>query len=459
MDGDFGKMPGDKIMVATEFLCVVFLVEYLMNGKGVVGLAKLEHSLFGGLTIVCAAASLTNPSNIGIEKEESPCFTAKASQILEQDSHSAESSSSDGLTTAPKMISEGKNQEMMEVNEDWQCSLTPKDHPLNESETYLAELNFYKKHRRQKEQVGLILYLKNRRVVDCGKRLVEISYCWMALVSVHVNSEYESEVIDWKRVEFEKEYESEVIDWKRVEFEKEYESEVIDWKRVEFEKEYESEVIDWKRVEFEKEYESEVIDWKRVEFEKEYESEVIDWKRVEFEKEYESEVIDWKRVEFEKICLRLEVQPDNHIKYLMKGLRNLGPFWPWSFYLILHSIAILGECVDVDLDHNAIDFLSRCQEYESEVIDWKRVEFEKEYESEVIDWKRVEFEKEYESEVIDWKRVEFEKICLRLEVQPDTHIEYLMTGLRNLGPLFVALEANWSCLCYWILHSIAILGL
>ncbi|GJT57443.1 protein farnesyltransferase subunit beta [Tanacetum coccineum] len=60
---------------------------------------------------------------------------------------------------------------------------------------------------------------------------------------------------------------------------------------------------------------------------------------------------------------------DNHIEYLMKGLRNLGPLfvvldanWPWSFYLILHSIAILGECVDVDLDHNAIDFLSRCQD-------------------------------------------------------------------------------------------------
>ncbi|GJV76440.1 ARID DNA-binding domain-containing protein [Tanacetum coccineum] len=35
---------------------VAFLVEYLMNGKGVVGLPMLEHSLFGGLTIVCAAA-------------------------------------------------------------------------------------------------------------------------------------------------------------------------------------------------------------------------------------------------------------------------------------------------------------------------------------------------------------------------------------------------------------------
>ncbi|GJR90247.1 protein farnesyltransferase subunit beta [Tanacetum coccineum] len=66
---------------------------------------------------------------------------------------------------------------------------------------------------------------------------------------------------------------------------------------------------------------------------------------------------------------RLEVQPDNHIEYLMKGLRNLGPLfvvldanWPWLFYWILHSIAILGECVDVALDHNPIDFLSRCKD-------------------------------------------------------------------------------------------------
>ncbi|GKC20798.1 hypothetical protein Tco_1022948, partial [Tanacetum coccineum] len=33
--------------------------------------------------------------------------------------------------------------------------------------------------------------------------------------------------------------------------------------------------------------------------------------------------------------------------------------WLWLCYWILHSIAILGECVDVDLDHNAIDYLSR----------------------------------------------------------------------------------------------------
>ncbi|GJZ51111.1 hypothetical protein Tco_0605626 [Tanacetum coccineum] len=35
-------------------------------------------------------------------------------------------------------------------------------------------------------------------------------------------------------------------------------------------------------------------------------------------------------------------------------------------------------------------------------------------------------------------------ICLRLEVQPDNHIEYLMKGLRNLGPSFVVLDAKMS---------------
>ncbi|GKD43028.1 hypothetical protein Tco_1267673 [Tanacetum coccineum] len=38
------------------------------------------------------------------KKEESPCLTAKALQIQEQDNHRAESSSSDSLTTTPKMV-------------------------------------------------------------------------------------------------------------------------------------------------------------------------------------------------------------------------------------------------------------------------------------------------------------------------------------------------------------------
>ncbi|OVA07598.1 Prenyltransferase/squalene oxidase [Macleaya cordata] len=66
--------------------------------------------------------------------------------------------------------------------------------------------------------------------------------------------------------------------------------------------------------------------------------------------------------------LMLEVQRDKHIEFLTKGLKQLGPSFcvldanrPWLCYWILHSIALLGESVDCDLEDNAIDFLSRCQ--------------------------------------------------------------------------------------------------
>ncbi|KAM7511992.1 hypothetical protein LguiB_010867 [Lonicera macranthoides] len=65
----------------------------------------------------------------------------------------------------------------------------------------------------------------------------------------------------------------------------------------------------------------------------------------------------------------LELQRDKHIEYLTKGLRQLSPSFsvldanrPWICYWILHSIALLGESVDADLEYNAIDFLSRCQD-------------------------------------------------------------------------------------------------
>lgn len=68
-------------------------------------------------------------------------------------------------------------------------------------------------------------------------------------------------------------------------------------------------------------------------------------------------------------AVMLELQRDNHIEYLMKGLRQLGPSFsvldanrPWICYWILHSIALLGESVDDDLESNAIDFISRCQD-------------------------------------------------------------------------------------------------
>ncbi|KAI3748081.1 hypothetical protein L6452_10937 [Arctium lappa] len=68
-------------------------------------------------------------------------------------------------------------------------------------------------------------------------------------------------------------------------------------------------------------------------------------------------------------AVMLELQRENHIDYLMKGLRHLGPSFsvldanrPWICYWILHSIALLGESVDDALEHNAIDFISRCQD-------------------------------------------------------------------------------------------------
>ncbi|CAI0455327.1 unnamed protein product [Linum tenue] len=64
----------------------------------------------------------------------------------------------------------------------------------------------------------------------------------------------------------------------------------------------------------------------------------------------------------------LELQRDKHVEYLTRGLQQLGPSFvvldanrPWLCYWILHSIALLGESVDDELEDNAIDFLSRCQ--------------------------------------------------------------------------------------------------
>lgn len=67
--------------------------------------------------------------------------------------------------------------------------------------------------------------------------------------------------------------------------------------------------------------------------------------------------------------LRLQLFRDEHIDFLTKGLRHLGPSFcvldanrPWLCYWILHSIALLGDCVDDDLEDRAIDFLNRCQD-------------------------------------------------------------------------------------------------
>ncbi|XP_031265242.1 protein farnesyltransferase subunit beta isoform X1 [Pistacia vera] len=66
--------------------------------------------------------------------------------------------------------------------------------------------------------------------------------------------------------------------------------------------------------------------------------------------------------------LMMELQRDNHMEYLLRGLQQLGPSFcvldanrPWICYWILHSIALLGQSVDAALEDRTIDFLSRCQ--------------------------------------------------------------------------------------------------
>ncbi|GLU11269.1 hypothetical protein SLE2022_280260 [Rubroshorea leprosula] len=67
--------------------------------------------------------------------------------------------------------------------------------------------------------------------------------------------------------------------------------------------------------------------------------------------------------------LMSELQRDEHVEYLTGGLRLLPPSFcsldasrPWLCYWILHSIALLGDFVDDDMEDNVIDFLSRCQD-------------------------------------------------------------------------------------------------
>ncbi|RXH89429.1 hypothetical protein DVH24_031786 [Malus domestica] len=67
----------------------------------------------------------------------------------------------------------------------------------------------------------------------------------------------------------------------------------------------------------------------------------------------------------------IELHRDSHIEYLTRGLRGLPSSFcvldanrPWLCYWILHSLALLGESIDDELERNAIDFLSRCQDPE-----------------------------------------------------------------------------------------------
>ncbi|XP_042498436.1 protein farnesyltransferase subunit beta isoform X2 [Macadamia integrifolia] len=64
-----------------------------------------------------------------------------------------------------------------------------------------------------------------------------------------------------------------------------------------------------------------------------------------------------------------ELRRDKHLDFVTKGLGRLGPSYcvldanrPWLCYWILHSIALLGDSVDSELENNSIDFLNRCQD-------------------------------------------------------------------------------------------------
>ncbi|GAB4849186.1 hypothetical protein Ancab_003996 [Ancistrocladus abbreviatus] len=65
----------------------------------------------------------------------------------------------------------------------------------------------------------------------------------------------------------------------------------------------------------------------------------------------------------------LELARDQHIEYFTNGLRHIGSSFcvldanrPWLCYWILHSLALLGESIDEELENSAIDFLNRCQD-------------------------------------------------------------------------------------------------
>ncbi|GJN17738.1 hypothetical protein PR202_gb04834 [Eleusine coracana subsp. coracana] len=67
--------------------------------------------------------------------------------------------------------------------------------------------------------------------------------------------------------------------------------------------------------------------------------------------------------------IMLELWRDQHIEYLTKGLRHLGPNFhvldanrPWLCYWMVHPLALLDEVLDDDIEDDIVDFLARCQD-------------------------------------------------------------------------------------------------
>ncbi|URE37402.1 protein farnesyltransferase subunit [Musa troglodytarum] len=65
----------------------------------------------------------------------------------------------------------------------------------------------------------------------------------------------------------------------------------------------------------------------------------------------------------------VELWRDKHIEFLARGLKQLGPSYhvldanrPWLCYWIIHSITLMGESVNSELEDNVVQFLSHCED-------------------------------------------------------------------------------------------------
>ncbi|CAO2818101.1 unnamed protein product [Amaranthus hypochondriacus] len=68
-------------------------------------------------------------------------------------------------------------------------------------------------------------------------------------------------------------------------------------------------------------------------------------------------------------AVMMEIASDSHAQYLTNGLKRLPPSFcvldanrPWLCYWILHSLALLGESIDDNLENDVVDFLNQCQD-------------------------------------------------------------------------------------------------
>uniref|UniRef100_A0A0E0JIF0 Protein farnesyltransferase subunit beta n=1 Tax=Oryza punctata TaxID=4537 RepID=A0A0E0JIF0_ORYPU len=87
----------------------------------------------------------------------------------------------------------------------------------------------------------------------------------------------------------------------------------------------------------------------------------------------EAKVADIYRVFFGNApnanSLMLELWREQHVEYLTRGLKHLGPSFhvldanrPWLCYWMIHALALLDETPDEDVEDDIVNFLSRCQD-------------------------------------------------------------------------------------------------